>query len=129
MFHAIGVHARDGFGRRASQCQSLEWLIDWIKVLDVEVAKWIDPWDPVIDEQRLKNPPLPIIDPLPIVHTALGTALVALRQAHPYPPEKIGKEQDAIAQRAITEGGKQGLKLALKDFNHSMKSFSVALKA
>ena len=28
-FYSIGIHARDVLGRLASQCQTIEWVIDW----------------------------------------------------------------------------------------------------
>jgi hypothetical protein len=28
---SIGVQARDVYGRRASQCQTLEWVFDWVR--------------------------------------------------------------------------------------------------
>ncbi len=126
-FYAIGVHARDAFGRRASQCQSLQWVIDWIKPLIPEFVPWIDPWDPVIHVDTKGQPPVPVIDPVPILDVALGAALVALRQAQPYPPEKLTKEHDSLVERAITVGAQHGLKLAVSQFNASVKSLDRVL--
>jgi hypothetical protein len=112
----IGIHARDAFGRRASQCQTLEWIIDWVKDLKWIEVGWIDPWDPVTRLQLAKegDGPLPIVDPMPLVDVALGAALVSMRQAFPRPPEKLDERQDAVAMEAVEKGARYGMKLATK---------------
>jgi hypothetical protein len=127
VFYSIGVHARDAFGRRASQCQSLQFVIDWLKVLKPELVPWINPWDPVIQLEKTSIPTLPLVDPWPLVHVALGAAIVSLRQAMPYPPEKITPEHDKLAETAIIKGGKAGLMMGLKEYNTTVDLFSKAI--
>lgn len=123
----IGIHARDVFGRRASQCQTLEWLIDWSRRF-IEVA-WLDPWDPITRVQLEKgDPPLPAVDPMPMVDVALGAALVSMRQQFPFPPEKIGEKQDEAALKAITKGAEYGMRLGAKLTLEQCKSFSTVLR-
>ena len=123
----IGIHARDVFGRRASQCQTLEWLIDWSRRF-IEVA-WLDPWDPITRVQLEKgDPPLPVVDPMPMVDVALGAALVSMRQQFPFPPEKIGDKQDEAALKAITRGAEHGMRLGAKLTLDQCKSFSTVLR-
>lgn len=83
LFH-IGSQAKDVLGRRATVCRSLSLVLD---VLDrwVEFNPWVNPWDPVIE---LDLPVLPWFDPEPLQMIALGGAIVALRDAFPYPTEK-----------------------------------------
>ena len=128
VFYAIGVHARDAFGRRASRCQTLEWLIDWIKVLMPEFEPWVNPWWPVGPDDLKIGPVLPFIDPMPMLDTALGAALVALRQAAPYPPEKLTDELDKLARETAMKGAKAGLALAAAQIGGQTKSFAKALK-
>jgi hypothetical protein len=123
----IGIHARDVFGRRASQCQTIEWLIDWSRRF-IEVA-WLDPWDPITRVQLEKgDPPLPAVDPMPMVDVALGAALVSMRQQFPFAPEKIGDKQDEAALKALTKGFEHGMRLASKLTLEQCKSFSTVLR-
>jgi hypothetical protein len=126
----IGTHARDAFGRRASQCQTLEWLIDWIKDWKLIEVVWIDPWDPVtrLRLEKEGDGPLPTIDPMPLVDVALGAALVAMRQAFPYPPEKMDARQDTAAMRAAQKGASYGMQLAAKHAQEQQKAFGAALR-
>lgn len=124
----IGIHARDVFARRASQCQSLEWLIDWSRRF-IEVA-WLDPWDPITRVRLEKgDPPLPVMDLMPVVDIALGAALVAMRQQFPFPPDKISDKDDAAALKAIDQGAQFGLRLATSLAAEQVKSFSTLLRA
>lgn len=121
----IGIHARDVFARKASQCQTTEWLIDWVKEI-VEVA-WVDPWDPVTKVLLQKgDPPLPTYDPMPVVDVALGAALVSMRQAFPEPPDKITAKHDADAMKAVKAGLQFGAQLATKQ--EQARGFTTALK-
>lgn len=124
---SIGVHARDVFARRASQCQSRQWLIDWLIPVMPELRPWIDPWDPAFDP--VKGPrPLPMLDPMPLADVALGAALVALRQAMPYPPEKLTEEHDKLAGEVIGKAVRLGLKSALADYQTQTKTLAKALR-
>ena len=123
----IGIHARDVFARRAGQCQTLEWLIDWSRQF-IEVA-WLDPWDPITRVQLEKaDPPLPAVDPMPVVDVALGAALVSMRQQFPFPPAKISDRHDGDALKAITKGAAYGIDLAAKLTLDQCKSFSKVLR-
>jgi hypothetical protein len=126
----IGVHARDAFGRRASQCQTLEWLIDWIRDLKLLEVQWIDPWGPVtrIQQEGEQEFPLPTIDPMPLVDVALGAALVAMRQCFSGPPRKVGNRQDATARKAVQDGGRYGMALAKKVTMMQVREFAAALQ-
>lgn len=124
----IGIHARDVFARRAGQCQTLEWLIDWAREF-IEVV-WIDPWDPVTELQlRKAEAPLPTVDPMPVVDVALGAALVAMRQEFPFPPDKIGAKHDELALRAQRKGMEYGAQLAGKLSLGQCQRFAKALRS
>ena len=118
----IGIHARDVFGRRAGQCQSLQWLIDWTRQY-IEVS-WLDPWDPTTSARLEKGEsPLPVIDPMPVVDIVLGAALVGLRQQFPQAPEKLSERDDEVALKAIGKGAQFGVELASKLVLEQTKSF------
>lgn len=93
------MHARDVYGRRASQCQTLEWVFDWVRRVWPEIRFWIDPWDPLHRSGPARKGILgvPTLEVMPMVDIALGAALVSLRQALPYPPDKLTEEHDKIA--------------------------------
>ncbi|MEO7862384.1 MAG: hypothetical protein ABIU05_18520 [Nitrospirales bacterium] len=123
----IGIHARDVFARRASQCQTIEWVIDWAREF-IEVA-WIDPWDPITRVRLEKgDAPLPTLDPMPLVDVALGAALVSMRQQFPFPPEKINSKEDEIALKAAQKGAKHGMQLAAKLAVDQWSTFATALQ-
>jgi hypothetical protein len=124
---SIGVHARDVFARRASQCQSRQWLIDWLIPVMPELRPWIDPWDPTFDPVKAPRP-LPMLDPMPLADVALGAALVALRQAIPYPPEKLTDAHDKEAGEVIGKAVRIGLKAALADYGAQSKALAKMLK-
>jgi hypothetical protein len=123
----IGIHARDVFARKASQCQTTEWLLDWVKEF-VEAA-WVDPWDPVTRIQLTKgDPPLPTLDPMPVVDVALGAALVSMRQVFAEPPDKITAKHDADAMKAVKAGLQYGAQLATKQVQERHQAFTAALR-
>jgi hypothetical protein len=123
VFYSIGVHARDAFGRRASQCQSLIFILDWLPSVFPELMPWIDPWDPLIDLERTQQPRIPIFDPTALAATALGAAIVTLRQEFPYPPQKITEDLHRKAEKILLEGGRRGAELATRELE---QSFSIA---
>lgn len=123
----IGIHARDVFARRAGQCQTLEWLVDWLRPY-IEVV-WLDPWDPVARFQLEKaDAPLPAVDPMPMVDVALGAALVSMRQQFPFAPEKIGDKHDQTALKAIAKGARYGIDLGARMTLEQCQSFSKLLR-
>jgi len=95
LFH-IGSQARDVLGRRTTVCRTLHLMLD---ILDrwVEFNWWVNPWDPVT---RVEVPVIPWFDPEPLALIALGGAVVALRDAFPYPtdqaPELTGKARSIV---------------------------------
>ena len=90
-----------------------------------EILPWIDPWGPLVPKEA---PLLPIFDPQPFVNVALGAALVTLRQAYPYPPEKFNEQLDEAAAQTALKGARAGLNLAIKHAAESWKGFSKVLK-
>lgn len=126
VFLAIGIHARDVLGRRASQCQTLEWMFPWIFKLMPEFVPWVNPWDPIIQKENDPRP-LPFLDPWPIISVAIGAAIVTLRQKFPYPPEKIDSRMDQEAEKIILDGAKHGLALAMHSMTAELRGFAQAL--
>jgi hypothetical protein len=126
-FLSIGTHARDAFGRRASKCQTLEWILDFFTPILPEIKPWVDPWGPWEAKKGLEFP-LPVIDPMPIIDVALGAALVSMRQEFPYPPEKFTDRIDQAALKMATAGARQGLRLAIAQQTAHLKAFSGTLK-
>jgi hypothetical protein len=113
IFRFIGIHARDVLGRKASPCQTVEWVLDWLKLVWAEVIIDIDPWLPL--PPRPPRPPLPWFDLQPFVDVALGGALVAVRQAMPYPALKIDEKDFGKSVKIAAEGGRRALEMALKE--------------
>lgn len=106
---SIGVHARDVYGRRAGQCQTLEWVFEWVKTVWPEIRLWIDPWGPLHRHGSAPKGPIgplgvPTLDVMPLVDAALGAALVSLRQALPYPPDKLTDRHDKNRRRGQRQG-------------------------
>ncbi|XOF33539.1 MAG: hypothetical protein ACL93V_16310 [Candidatus Electrothrix sp. YB6] len=126
----IGIHARDVFGRKANQCQTISWIIDSLKDLELIEMKWIDPWDPVsnIRIEKEEELPLPTVDPMPLIDTAIGAALVVMRQQFIVPPEKVSEEDEAVALESIEKGLRYGFELAVKHAADLNKAFANMLK-
>ena len=126
---SIGTHARDAFGRRASQCQTIEWLLHWIKDFKFIELSWIDPWDPITRLRLEKEEaPLPILDPMPLVDVVLGAALVAMRQGFPIAPEKPSDRLDAEAMEVVQKGTMYGIELAKKLAMEEFNTFAKVLR-
>jgi hypothetical protein len=125
------VHARDVYGRRASQCQTLEWVFDWVRRVWPEIRFWIDSWDPLHRSGPARKGILgvPTLEVMPMVDIALGAALVSLRQALPYPPEKLTEEHDKIAAEAIAKGLECGVKTALAEHVDVYRQLAKVFKA
>lgn len=119
-FYEIGSQARDVLGRRATVCRSLHFVFPWLDEVWEELVPWVNPWDPVI---RKELPELPWIDPGPLVSIALGGALVALREAYPYPtakPPRFGDEEAEIVRRGMATA----LAAGVQDLQRDLASLS-----
>lgn len=125
---SIGVHARDVIARKAGQCQTIQWVIDWIDRHWVEARLWVDPWDPVTHLLKAEELPLPVFDPLPVIDTALGAAIVAMRQAHPFPPAKMTAKIEKAVIAAGDTGARMGLERAAKHAAEFTNGFTRSLR-
>jgi hypothetical protein len=128
VFQSIGVHARDAFGRRASQCQSLQLVIDVLREILPDLVPWINPWDPISRLPNATAPRLPVVDPLPVIHAAIGAYIVAMRQTQPYPPDKLDMESDQSLHLAGLRGAREIAGLAIKEFDNSVATLRRAMK-
>lgn len=122
--HSIGLHARDVLGKSAGQCQSLSFVVDWINLVFKEVVPWIDPWLPKPEPKIEVEPDLPELDPTPLVNIAFGTAIIALRQEFPYPPEKLDDKFFKKAEKITVDAAKSGLELAIKHYRAETRKFN-----
>jgi hypothetical protein len=107
LFH-IGSQARDVLGRRTTVCRTVHLMLD---LLDrwVEYNWWVNPWDPVI---RVEVPVIPWFNPEPLALIALGGAVVALRDAFPYPTDQAPELSDK-AWSIVRAGADYALSQAL----------------
>lgn len=124
-FYEIGSQARDVLGRRATVCRSLHFVIPYLDRVWEEFVPWVDPWGPVT---RDGFPELPWLDPEPLLNVALGGALVALREAYPYPtakPPRFGEREAAI----VTRGMATALAAGIRDLQRDLGSLSRVAEA
>jgi len=92
--YELGAHARDVLGKRASRCQSRQWILDVIWEEIPELIPEIDPWYRI----REPIPPRPpFVNPEPLIDIALGGALLALREEFQLPREDV---TDILEERA-----------------------------
>jgi hypothetical protein len=119
----IGTHARDALGKAASQCQSLRFMLDLLWPEIPELIPEIDPWAPIPPEP-IPPPPPPWVDPTPLLSIALGGALVALREAFPFPDVTIGEEVDARADEVIERGAAIAVREGLQSLEETLGRFS-----
>ena len=112
-------------GRRATVCRSLHFVFPYIDEVWEEFVPWVNPWDPVI---RDGLPEMPWIDPGLLVSIAIGGALVALRDAYPYPtakPPRFGDKEAAIVTRGIATA----LAAGVRDLQRDLASLSQVAEA
>ena len=114
IYHHIGTAARDVIGQMAGQCRSLEWIFDFFLEPFPELVALANPWPPIPWPDPPPDPPFTLFEPMQLLDTALGAAIVSLRQAVPYPPEKFDRKVDALADRAFQDGRDFGMELALR---------------
>lgn len=114
IYYHIGTAARDVIGRMAGQCRSLEWVFDFFLKPFPELVALANPWPPIPLPDPPPDPPFTLFEPMQLLDAALGAAIVSLRQAVPYPPEKFDRKVDALADRAFQEGRDFGMQLALQ---------------
>lgn len=126
---SIGAHARDVFGHRAGQCQTLEWVFDWVKTVWPEIVPWINPWEPPPLRPGKGLQGLPTLELMPLVDSALGAALVSLRQALPYPPDKLTDKHDKLAADAVAKGLNFGMQAALAEHATASRQLTKVFKA
>lgn len=122
-FYFIGLHARDVLGRLASPCQTIEWTLVLIDKLWPEILPWIDPWGPIQKDFPFPEPgPFPWLDVQPLVDIAVGGALVALREAFPYPGERAGDDNE-LANKIALDGATRSLQRGLDQFAKDVRGF------
>ena len=123
LLHHIGTSARDVIGRMAGQCASIEWILDWFRPHWPELVYMIDPWPPI---PHPDPPPYLPIDPIKLFDTAIGAAVVSLRQHFPYPSkeaaQEVGERASKVIQAGLTHGLQRGLQQMSKDLGVFHKS-------
>jgi hypothetical protein len=119
--YEIGVFARDVLGRSASRCQSERIIIDLVWPRLPDLIPDLDPWFP-FPEPGPDPPPVPWLDPTPLLTLALGGALIALREAFPFPDPELAEQVDKEGDALIERGAAYGLRLGLESFAESLKA-------
>lgn len=127
VLHHVGTAARDVLGRVAGQCRSLEFVVDVLHPVLPDLVEMIDPWRPTIP--RPDPPPFHHVDLLQVLETALGAAVVSLRQRYPYPVQEFDREVEAGAAKAIQEGLVQGAQAGLKQLSKELGDYGKVVKA
>jgi len=109
-FIRLGTVARDVLGRLASQCQSLQWIFDWIIDLQIrpELLRPVHPWPPQPDPPP---DPAPEFDPVltyyahALVNASLGAILYTLADRHSNVTEALRKRLERGEDRSVIEEG------------------------
>jgi hypothetical protein len=123
LLYELGTHARDVLGRVASRCQTERLILDLVLPTIPELIPEIDPWEPPIPDPD-PEPRLPWFDPTPLLSMALGGALVALREAFPFPGTEITDEVDARADDLIERGARVALDGGLQSLGTTLERFA-----
>jgi hypothetical protein len=117
----MGIHARDVLGRLAGACQSLHWVLPWFEEIYIELIPEIDPWLPWEPERLRDEPRLPFVDLQPLLDITVGSALVALRQAYPYPPADR-RQLDELSVEVAFKGATAGLRRGLEQLASDLRT-------
>jgi hypothetical protein len=127
LFYGIGTHARDVLNRSASPCSALQFILTQANNLLPELTSYIDPWFPRPIQKPEPEPPLPWFDPMPVLNIMLGTILVMVRQAVPYPPEKIDSNFAKKVNEIVRNAAMQGLEIGLRHYASEAKKYDALL--
>jgi hypothetical protein len=126
--YSIGVHARDVIGNSASQCQTIEWIIDWLRPIAPELVRHINPWAS-LEFKKGEELNLPLFDPMPLIDVAIGGAIVAMRKLMSQPPAKYTDADNKRLMEAGRKGSLEGLNRAIENMKYSMEPFETAIKS
>lgn len=127
MIH-IGRHARDVLGLYAGQCQSRRLALDFLyPVIRKDLLVYLDPWAPWPPKRPGPGPdPVPWMDLEAILDSAVGGALLALREDFPDPSMREKAKEDAI-DKAVARGVRAAVQLSFKSFAASTESFGALM--
>ena len=126
----IGQHARDVLGRFAGRCQGVRLALDLVYERLPRLIPEIDPWWPEPDPLREKFDGVEWLDGSQLFDIAIGSALVALREAFPSPDEKsVRKLEGDQIEKVLREGANAGLQRALDSMVASAELLASVPKA
>jgi hypothetical protein len=118
----IGTFAREVLGGLAGQCQTYEWILNYLPLGD---RLLVDPWLPKPPEPDPPPFQAPWLDLTPLVNFTLGAAVVRLREEFPRASE-AARNRDMDRITALFE---EGLKAGLSLGKDSLRDARLALKA
>ncbi|WP_142024363.1 hypothetical protein [Blastococcus colisei] len=114
----VGVHARDALGRRASQCQSFQLVLDLVLQRAMpDLVPDVDPWRPGREERPDSN----WVDASALLDVLLGGALVALRAHVGEPTLDTAELDDEEAVEVMARGGERAAELALRSLGEELE--------
>lgn len=125
----IGRHARDVLGIYAGRCQSRRLALDLLAPhLGREFLLPLDPWAPFPERppRRPAPDPVPWFNLEPLLDSAIGGALVALREEFP-DPDMREKASDLAIDKAILRGVKTAVEQSLRSISATNKEFNSLL--
>ena len=125
----IGHHARDVLGIYAGRCQSRRLALDLLApFLTRQFLFPLDPWIPLPERppRRPEPDPVPWFNLEPLLDSAIGGALVALREAFP-DPDMRDKATDLAIDKAILRGVKTAVEHSLRSISATNKEFNSLL--
>jgi hypothetical protein len=123
LLYEIGKHARDVLGRYAGQCQSRRLAIDILTpFLAVDLVIRLDPWWEM-EEKELAADLVPWYDPEPVLDTALGGALLALREEFLHPRADDVERAEKMLDSVVYRGVQTALDLSMRSMQASSDRF------
>lgn len=123
LLYEIGKHARDVLGRYAGQCQSRRLALDILSpFLAEELVIRLDPWME-LEEKELAADLVPWYDPEPVLDTALGGALLALREEFLHPREDELERAEKALDSVVYRGVQAALDLSMQSMQGASDRF------
>lgn len=126
LIYAIGTHATDVLGKRASHCRKIQFILDIIRYPLPELIPTIDPWFPQPEE--IQDPVVPWLDLNPLFAIAIGSGLLAVREEIGANLEKMDEKIADRMEQVFDEGVKRGIDIANDSFQRSFKNISRYIK-
>jgi hypothetical protein len=125
----IDKQARDVLGRLTTACQTIRLILDFLpQHIPPRLLEQIDPWLPREPERLEDSEAVAYFDPSPLLHMALGGAIVALHERFTEVGEYEPDELDSVLDDVTALGARVGVDRARETARNAAAAFRALLE-